>query len=111
MDQQLPDDSDGDALRRLIATGSDLSKEMDIDFAVNVPDRKVGLAFAAAAAPLGFQTTVDQGATTGRWTCYCSRRMVPSYDAIVSIQETLENLGRTYNAKPDGWGSFGNAPE
>lgn len=111
MDYQLPNDSDGDALRRLVATGSDLSKEMEIDFAVDVPDRDTGLAFAAIAAPLGFRTNVDQGDATGRWTCYCSRKMVPTYDAIVSIQGTLEKVGRPYNAKPDGWGSFGNAPD
>jgi hypothetical protein len=43
-------------LRRLIATGSDLSKEMEVDFAMDVPDRETGLAFAAVAAPLGFRT-------------------------------------------------------
>jgi hypothetical protein len=46
MIDNLPNDSDGDALRRLIRTGSDLSKEMEIDFAVDVPDRNAGLAFA-----------------------------------------------------------------
>lgn len=89
MPNELPHDSDGDALRRLIATGSDLTKEMEIDFMVDVPDRDVGIAFAATVAPLGFRTDVDQGSASGRWTCYCRRRMVPSYDAIISVQETL----------------------
>jgi hypothetical protein len=106
MDYELPNDSDGDALRRLIATGSDLSKEMEVDFAMDVPDRETGLAFAAVAAPLGFRTDVDRDDPTGRWTCYCSRKMVASYDAIVSIQQTLEQMGRPYDAKPDGWGSI-----
>jgi hypothetical protein len=111
MDYELPNDSDGDALRRLIATGSDLSREMEIDFAVDVPNKETGLAFAAVVGPLGFRTVVDRGDATGRWTCYCSRKMVPSYDEIVSIQETLDQVGRPYNAKPDGWGTFGNAGE
>jgi hypothetical protein len=109
MADQLPNDSDGDALRRLIATGSDLSKELEIDFMVDVPDREIGLAFATTVESLGFRTEVDQDLETGDWTCYCSRRMVPSYDAIIAIQRTLEDVGRPYNAKPDGWGSFGNA--
>jgi len=109
MADQLPNDSDGDALRRLIATGSDLSKEMEIDFMVDVPDQDTGLAFATAVGPLGFRSHVDKDSDTGEWTCYCSRRMVPSYDAIVTVQKTLEDVGRPYNAKPDGWGSFGNA--
>jgi hypothetical protein len=105
----LPNDSDGDALRQLIANGSDLSKEMQIDFAVLIPDRDTGLAFAVAVEPLGFRTDVDQGGETGRWTCYCSRTMVPTYDAMIAVQKMLEEVGRPYNAIPDGWGSFGNA--
>lgn len=108
MDDELPQDSDGDALRRLLATGSDLSKEMEIDFAVDIPDRDTGLALAADVEPLGFRTNVDQDSQTGKWTCYCSRKMIPSYDAVVAVQKTLEDVGRPYNAKPDGWGTFGN---
>ena len=37
MTDNLPHDADGDAVRRLIATGSDLTKEMEIDFAVDAP--------------------------------------------------------------------------
>jgi hypothetical protein len=109
MTDQLPQDSDGDALRRLVATGSDLSKEMEVDFAVHVPDQKTGLTFAAIAESMGFRADVAQGGKTGKWTCYCSRTMIPTYDEIVAIQESLEEAGRAYNAKPDGWGSFGNA--
>jgi hypothetical protein len=111
MEDQLPRDSDGDALRRLIATGSDLSKEMEIDFAVDIPDRDTGLAFAAAVARMGYRTSVYQDGSAGEWSCYCSRVMIPSYDAIVAVQETLERIGRPFHAKPDGWGSFGNATE
>jgi hypothetical protein len=107
----LPRDSDGNALRRLTAHGSDLSKEMVIDFAMDVPDQDSGLAFAAIAEPLGFETDVCQDSVTRRWTCYCSRTMIPSYDTIISVQRTLENLGRPCNAQPDGWGSFGNGEE
>jgi hypothetical protein len=44
--EELPQDSDADALRGLIATGSDLSQKMEIDFAVTVPDRETGLGTA-----------------------------------------------------------------
>ena len=84
---------------------------MEIDFAVEVPDQNAGLAFAAIVASMGFSTTVDQDSETGDWTCYCTRRMVPSYNAIIAVQQTLENAGRAYNARPDGWASFGNAEE
>ena len=109
MAEHLPHDADGDALRRLAATGSDLSREMEIDFAVHVPDREAGLAFAAAAQGGRFRAEVDQDVQTGEWTCYCSRTMVPMYHAIIAAQNELTELGRPYGARPDGWGSFGNA--
>jgi hypothetical protein len=111
MIDRLPQDADGDALRRLIATGSDISKKMEIDFAVHVADRSTGLAFAAVVEQMGFRTDVQQGGKTGKWTCYCIRTMIPSYDAIIDVQKTLGDIGRPYNAKPDGWGSFGNAED
>jgi hypothetical protein len=109
VNDSLPTDSDGDALRRLIATGSDLSKEMEIDFAMDVPDQQSGHAFAKVADAIGFRADVTKNCDGDRWTCYCSRTMIPSYDAIIEVQRTLEELGRPYNAKPDGWGSFGNS--
>jgi hypothetical protein len=111
MTENLPNDADGDALRRLVATGSDLSREMEIDFAVAVPDRTSGMMFAAAVEPTGYRTKVHQDPETGDWTCYSTRVMLPSYDAIIAVQKMLEEIGAPYNAKPDGWGSFGNANE
>jgi hypothetical protein len=81
---------------------------MEIDFAVDVPNRDAGIAFAAVVTPLGFRAEVNKNDTTGKWTCYCSRVMVPSYDAIMAIQEILAELGSPFKARPDGWGSFGN---
>jgi hypothetical protein len=109
MIDDLPHDSDGDALRRLVASGSDLSRELEIDFAMDVPDQDMGLAFATAASALGFRTSVEKNNGTNRWTCYCSRVMVPSYGAVVATQRDLGDVGTPYKARPDGWGSFGNA--
>jgi hypothetical protein len=111
MTSDLPNDSDGDALRRLVATGSDLTKEMEIDFAVDVPDRETGLEFAAAAGRIGFRTELDRDDDSGEWTCYCSRTMIPTYEAIIGAERILRQLGSRYNAKPDGWGTFGNASQ
>ena len=104
----LPHDSDGDALRRLKETGSDLSKPMEIDFSVAVPNQASGVAVAKIAEPLGFRTKVRQDPKSKNWTCYCTCVMVPLYKTIVSIQANLDDIGREYGAKSDGWGSFGN---
>ena len=108
MNQELPHDDDGNVLRSLAANGSDLSKEMEIDFMVLVPDRDIGLAFSEKVSPLGFRTEVEREAVSGRWTCYCTRIMIPSYDEIIEVQKKLGDLGRDYKACPDGWGTLGN---
>jgi hypothetical protein len=81
---------------------------MEIDFAVLVPDQDTGRAFGAVVEPMGFKTNVYED-PPGEWTCNCCCTMVPSYDAILAVQQTLEEIGKAYSARPDGWGSFGNA--
>jgi len=105
----LPNDADGDALRRLIANGSDLSREMEIEFQVLAPDEASAMAFASAVQALGFLTSVYSHSDGPSWTCECARTMVPSYAAIIEVQRQLEQIGRPFRARPDGWGSFGNA--
>jgi regulator of RNase E activity RraB len=111
MFEDLPNDADGDALRRLLEDGSDLTQEMEIDFAMDIPDQEAGLAFAEIVRPLGYAAEVQKDDESNRWTCYCIITIVPAYETMISIQESLADLGRPFGAIPDGWGSFGNAPD
>jgi regulator of RNase E activity RraB len=108
--ESLPDDSDGNVLRQLMATGSDLSAEMEIDFCVSAPDESSGLEFSVEAQKMGFHTDVEQDSKTGDWTCYCTKTMVPTYEEIVHIQELFNAIGKDFNCFSDGWGTFGNNP-
>lgn len=112
MPDDLPydDEGDGDALRRLLRDGSDLSKPMEIDFCILTPDEETGRKIAALAAPLGYQVKVSDNEFNDGWTCYCTRTLVPDYDTIIEIQATLDAIARPFGGKIDGWGSFGNAP-
>jgi hypothetical protein len=103
----LPDDTDGDALRRLAAAGSDLSRPMTMDFMVAIPTRAAGLAVAEAAAAAGYRTSVEEGGDG--WTCYCTRRMVASHAAVVDAQAELNRFSEPHGGRCDGWGSAGNA--
>jgi hypothetical protein len=105
----LPSDADGDALRRVIAKGSDLSRELEIDFHVAVEDRASALESASAVQPLGFRTNIFKDSQDDLWTCECTRTMIPTYETLIAIQKQLEKIGRPYGARPDGWGTFGNA--
>ena len=111
MMDELPNDDDGNALRQLALDGSDISRSMLIDCAVSVPNKDKGMAFAATVAKIGFKTDVHFSHGSKRWTCYCTCTMIPSYNAMIDTQAILKEAGRPFDAKPDGWGSFGNAPE
>lgn len=109
MTVDLPHDADGDALRRLLATGSDLSLPMTIDFAMSAPNELAASRFSLVAQALGFQTDVDQDDESGEWTCYCSKHMVATHAAVVTAQHELALEGAPFGVRADGWGSFGNA--
>jgi hypothetical protein len=103
----FPDDADGDALRR-IASDADMSKPMAIDFAVAVPNERVGREIATLASGRGYTCTVVQN-DSGDWDCICTRSMLATYDGVIAAQEELEQLARPHGGCIDGWGTFGNS--
>src|SRR6266542_803878 len=100
MTSNYPDDADGQALRRVAET-ADMSKPMDVDFFVAVPEERAGANIAELAGQRGYRTKVERDSETGKWTCYCTRTMVPTYEAIVSAQKELEDLARPHGGYSD----------
>ena len=112
MTTDYPNDADGDALRRLVATGNDMSKPMDIDFQIAAPDEATAKRVADDAAKLGYRIRIhfyDKEGTRDPWTCDCTRTMLAEYDAIIAVQAELNAIARPPGAYTDGWGTFGNA--
>ncbi len=105
-----PDDEDGDALFQVAQLGSDLSRPMEIDFVVAVPDEASGKTVARAARASGYVTEVATD-DEGDWICYCTKEMIASYEAVVLAQEELRQLSAPYGGEPDGWETVGNAPD
>ena len=109
MHYDFPKDADGDALRRFVENGNDLSKPMLIDFHVAVPDETAAGALAEVARKRGYRVkTYASRECSLPWTCECSRRMVATYDGVIAVQEELAELAMPFGGHPDGWGSFGN---
>jgi regulator of RNase E activity RraB len=104
----LPDDADGDALRRVLAGGSDLSKLMEIDYAVAVPDEEACRKVAQVAEKAGYRAKTWQDEESCSWTCYCSKTIIASYDNLISDQKLLDELSKPYGGYSDGWGTWGN---
>ena len=111
MADDYPDDSDGDALRNVAATGSDMSKPMFVDFQVAVPDEAAAKELADVARKLGYHVRIyDSPECSQPWTCQCSTRILATYETLIAIQHELAALSAPFHGYPDGWGTFGNGP-
>lgn len=103
-----PNNADGDALRRVAADGSDMSKPMVIDFSVAIPDETSGNHVASATRSAGYDSYVSQDKDSGEWTCYCTKSMIATYVSVVSVQDELDKISHPFGGITDGWGTFGN---
>lgn len=106
---EYPNDSDGNALRRVAEEGSDMSQPMTVDFNVLVPDERAGQEVAAAAEANGFRPSLERDEESGYWTCYCSKEMIATYEAVIEAQRILSQVSGAFGGQVDGWGTYGNA--
>src|SRR5262249_31065674 len=105
----IPDDTTGDALRLIAERGSDLTKPMKMDFFIAVPSKGAGDRIALKARVLGFVTSVEQDDDGLKWTCYCTKVLVPEYSEVVKIERQLDSIAKEFGGYADGFGTFGNA--
>ena len=105
---KIPDDADGDAMRRVIEDGSDVGRPMDIDFMIACPDVAAAESIAPLAEAAGYGVSISVDEEDGAVTCYCVRRMLLDYDALMACQAELDEMGQKYGGWIDGWGTFGN---
>jgi hypothetical protein len=112
-----PDDADGSVLTDLAAHGVDMTKPLQIEFAVAAPDEDAATAIADALSKAGYDghAEFDEGEPDAdedddddefspSWTVYASVTMVPEYDEIIRIQEELDRLAEPFDGYIDGWG-------
>jgi hypothetical protein len=104
-----PDDADGDALRGVAGSGSDMTLPMVIDFTVDAPDETAARALATAVEAFGFDPSIYECPDDGSWIVSCSKSMLATYAAVVAARAQLNDIARPYGASCDGWGSFGNS--
>lgn len=104
----LPNDSDGDAIRLVIKDGADLSRPMEIDFHVAAPSAGIAEKVAEQANLCGFQARVVKDEGDGNYPTWCSKTMLLTYQAVIGAQTQLSELSIPLGAYSDGWGTFGN---
>ena len=106
-----PNDDDGDALRRIAESGSDMSQPMLVDFFIAVHDEQMARAVADAVGPKGYAIELDHDDEDDDWSCCCSREMLLTHDAVVAAQAELQRLAEPLGGEVDGWGTFGNTDD
>ena len=111
MSDNDPADADGAAIRRVAARGTDLSRPIDVDFVVDVPSRAAGERIKALAGRLGYETILEADEDEITWTCFCSQRMLLTYDALIAARSALDAVCRPHGGSVDGWGTSGQATE
>jgi hypothetical protein len=103
-----PNDADGDALRKVAATGADMGQPMVIEYSIAAPDELTAKRIAEVVCPRGYDPSIAHDAESNSWTVYCSRSMLVTYDGIVRAQRELNAWVKPYGGECDGWGTFGN---
>ena len=109
MQHDIPDDVNGDVLRRLVADGDNLSVPRTIDFQIIFPDEKSATQFAEVVSSK-FDTveiTFFEERTPGPvWNVTASRMMLPDHKEITDIEQLLEDAASPLGGENDGWGCF-----
>ena len=106
---QTPYDATREALSRISEIGADLTKPMEMDFFVAIPSENDGEKVALIVRSLGFTVSVEQDDETLRWTCYCTKSLIPEYSEVAAIEQQLDSIAKPFGGYADGFGSYGNA--
>jgi len=105
----FPSDADGDSLRRVVESGSDLSRPMSIDFTIEAPDEHAARKIAELVSAQGFDPSIGDNEGRSSWSVYCSIFMLATYDGVVAAQAQLTEIASAHGGRCEGWGTFGNA--
>ena len=102
----FPDDADGDALRKVRDSGSNMAKPHVFDFHLCFSDEATARRVAdLIPAPASIHEVSQED--DGRWTCFCRATLIPSYEAVIALDRRLETLCKQHGGDYEGWGTFG----
>jgi len=85
-----------------------MTRPMEVDFSIVVPDGEAGHQVSRAAESEGYRARVYQDEESKEWTCYCTKEMVANHRNVVAAQLELDEIASPFGGHCDGWGTFGN---
>ena len=102
----IPDDENGEVLRRMVDDGDDLERPRPIDFFHVFAEESDAQDFAAAAGALADLVVEgpDFDDDDGIWEVSATRVMAARHAAITALETELSDLAARYRGYSDGWG-------
>jgi hypothetical protein len=76
---------------------------MNVEFAIDLPNEAAAEEVARLAAQRGYTISVYYDEVEEESACYCTKRMVPTQDAIAAAQRELEQLSAPFGGRADEW--------
>src|SRR3954468_23265534 len=86
---EIPDDENGDVLKRMQADGDDLTKSRIIDFSFAFPERHQALAFAEMVDDHDVELCIFYDEEEETWQAIVKRDMIPSHREITALESSL----------------------
>jgi regulator of RNase E activity RraB len=92
-------------LRQMAKDGDDLSQSREIDFHHLFEEEENAMAFVKAVLTKGYERAdCDFWGDEGEWQTAVHVFMVPELAKIDAIEMELDEIARSLNGTPDGWG-------
>ncbi|MCD9085477.1 ribonuclease E inhibitor RraB [Stenotrophomonas sp. SY1] len=104
--QSIAEQQDARAIENLVAAGSDITKEHDIDFFMQLPDKARAESAAKDLQSLGYTVmSIDERRDPTDWEIHAVRRMAPLLKTMTATTRSLEAIAARYGGNYDGWGT------
>ncbi|HEY1107610.1 MAG TPA: ribonuclease E inhibitor RraB [Opitutaceae bacterium] len=100
----IPDDENGDVLRRMREGGDSLTKPRIIDYNFVFPDRDQSIEFARAIPERDLEVCLSFYEERDLWQVIVKKHMVPEHRAISHLEAELTRRAERAGGEADGWG-------
>jgi len=103
MSNQIPDDANGDVLRRFIDSGDNLTEPRNVEFNHLFRRRSWALNFAKAVKDKVYTVAISYFEEEDGWDANVTIYMVPEHSEISRIESDLGIIADSCNGRSDGW--------
>ncbi len=102
--QHIPNDNNGDVLRRLLECGDDLTQPRKIDFEFIFENRFKAIGFAEVLDDKELTVSIHWYEERSLWNVTVSRYMIPSHAIVTTLEKRLTDAAHPFGGSADGWG-------